>query len=272
MMYDIYMKSKNYNKERMLDFENKIVKSCRRHRTSKPKGQIRATSGKKGVYLNIEINGKRTSVSADSRIAQQHAQWKMMDLMKKEAEKNIRQLEKIFRPLEDFRPTDPYELREKLPLAYRGSVSDEFIGRMGYPTAGEWAGWTYEHYNAYPEGLIHTSARGINMRSRAEVLIADSLDTLGLPYHYEEVIHIDGKQFVPDFTIMIPGTWEIRYLEHLGMMDDPAYLKHNLEKISAYTDAGIMPYHDILYTYETSDHALDSRKINTLLRWFFELD
>jgi hypothetical protein len=52
------------------------------------------------------------------------------------------------------------------------------------------------------EGLVHRTTRGELVRSKSEVIIADMLASLGLPYGYEQPFTgPDGSVRYPDFTI-----------------------------------------------------------------------
>jgi hypothetical protein len=81
----------------------------------------------------------------------------------------------------------------------------------------------------YPEALIHRTRRGVLVRSKAEVIVADILDTLvgdpsEIDWKYEEPLYHpdDPNDYrLPDFTIGYAG--DIYYWEHLGMLSVPAY-------------------------------------------------
>jgi exodeoxyribonuclease V alpha subunit len=76
----------------------------------------------------------------------------------------------------------------------------------------------------YPEALIHRTATGVPVRSKSEVIVADTLTRLGLSWEYEKKISAPDDAFdfrLPDFTIGFEG--DILYWEHLGMLTVPAY-------------------------------------------------
>jgi hypothetical protein len=76
----------------------------------------------------------------------------------------------------------------------------------------------------YPENLIHRTSSGILVRSKSEVIVADTLTRLGIFYEYEEPLYSKKNETdfrLPDFTIAYEGeTW---YWEHLGMLSKPSY-------------------------------------------------
>jgi len=76
----------------------------------------------------------------------------------------------------------------------------------------------------HPENLIHRTSTNTLVRSKSEVIVADTLTRFGISYSYEEPVYAkdNPKDFrLPDFTIKYEGeTW---YWEHLGMLSIPSY-------------------------------------------------
>ncbi|MDP1627646.1 MULTISPECIES: ATP-dependent RecD-like DNA helicase [Pseudomonadota] len=95
------------------------------------------------------------------------------------------------------------------------------------------------------EGLIHRTTRGELVRSKSEVIIADLLNSLELPYSYEQPFTApDGSVRYPDFTVDDAETGRRLLIEHLGMMDRPDYVWRWKAKEKWYRDAGVMPVAD----------------------------
>jgi hypothetical protein len=92
------------------------------------------------------------------------------------------------------------------------------------------------------EGLVHRTTRGELVRSKSEVIIADMLASLGLPYGYEQPFKCpDGSVRYPDFTIDDAETGRRLLIEHLGMMDRPDYVRRWKAKEEWYRKAGVLP-------------------------------
>jgi hypothetical protein len=92
------------------------------------------------------------------------------------------------------------------------------------------------------KGLIHRTARGELVRSKSEVIIADLLDGLGLPYAYEQPFTApDGSVRYPDFTIDDAETGRRLLIEHLGMLDRPDYVRRWKAKEEWCRKAGVLP-------------------------------
>jgi hypothetical protein len=76
----------------------------------------------------------------------------------------------------------------------------------------------------YPDALIHRTSKGIPVRSKSEVIVADTLSRLNVSWEYERRLSAPGdpNDFrLPDFTIGYEG--DRLYWEHLGMLTVPAY-------------------------------------------------
>ena len=106
---------------------------------------------------------------------------------------------------------------------------------------------------------------GYNVRSKSEALIADALHIAGLEYEYEKIIYdSDGKPYKPDFTIKFKS--RIFFLEHLGMMEEPAYAKKWISKVAGYTKK--IP--GILITTRENDNICE--QIINLIKDIFKID
>ena len=131
--------------------------------------------------------------------------------------------------------------------------------------------WMTEPYSKNSMPLIgagiYTNARGQRFRSRAELIIAGILDSLGLAYRYECEYDTNRRAYYPDFTIMHPRTGELYYLEYFGLMSDPDYSGNAIEKIAAYQRAEDAAR--FIYIFENETCPLDSEQVkNVLIRYF----
>ena len=148
------------------------------------------------------------------------------------------------------------EERKKLVLPYE--MSDEDYCRI-------WSGGVYTRLEPPEEGkALHTS-RGEAVRSKSEVIIANILYDLGIPYRYEQELNLPrfGKVH-PDFTVLKMPQRETVIWEHFGMMDDPEYCAQTLRKISAYERAGYLPGKTLITTFESASVPLDARVVKVL--------
>lgn len=76
----------------------------------------------------------------------------------------------------------------------------------------------------YAEHLVHRTTRGELVRSKSELVIANYLASIGLPYIYERELRgsADDDRLRPDFSF-IDDAGDVIVWEHLGMLDRPDY-------------------------------------------------
>ena len=114
--------------------------------------------------------------------------------------------------------------------------------------------------------------RGERVRSKSEKIIADELDRRGIPYKYEKPLSlsVDGKtkEFYPDFTVINVNTGEIKYVEHLGMLDQPNYYKTVLYKLDVYEKNGLLIGRDVILLHESFYRPLNTRVIADYIEEF----
>ena len=105
---------------------------------------------------------------------------------------------------------------------------------------------------------------GIYYRSAAERDIAIFYTYLGIPFKYEPSIILAGlnKPINPDFVIYIEELDTCFIHEHFGIKDSSDYLTTTKVKYSNYTNAGLIPDLDILFTYDTEDMPFDIRYLS----------
>lgn len=138
-----------------------------------------------------------------------------------------------------------------------------FLAKALIPDA--WASVPYEQNPYKREDLIHNTFSGIKVRSKSEEIIANILFTNHIPFRYEAPLTLNGSTMYPDFTIKNPKNNSYTYWEHLGLMDKKEYKDHAMEKISTYCDCNIIPDVNLILTYETQQHPLDSSWVQQLV-------
>lgn len=132
--------------------------------------------------------------------------------------------------------------------------------------------WCQAHYEknpAYPEKLIHQSSSGNFVRSKSECMIDTMLYIKQIPFRYECALQLGEATVYPDFTILHPRTGKIYYWEHFGMMDKPEYAQKAFSKQNLYAMNGIIPSHQLIVTYETSENPLGSNEIEQIIEKYF---
>ena len=138
---------------------------------------------------------------------------------------------------------------------YHGMQSDE-----------AWADDYKRQKDLFKEQLIYTSAKGVPMRSLGEVYIASRLDHYGIPYRYEASIPHPDVSRIPDFTIRRPRDGKIIYWEHMGLPDDESYMQRNDLKFVEYENAGIVPWDNLIVTYNMESGGYDAKIIEAMIQ------
>ncbi len=129
----------------------------------------------------------------------------------------------------------------------------------------EWAASFEKPVDFYEEERKHTSINGDKMLSKNELYIASRLDHHGIPYRYEVKIKNPDTNRIPDFTIKRPRDGKIIYWEHMGLTTDGGYMEGNELKFVEYENCGIVPWDNLIVTYDTADGGIDARIIEAMI-------
>lgn len=164
-----------------------------------------------------------------------------------------------------IQPT-PETIINRLPDKYSNFPEDYFFNPRKaqgetYASKQRWATEPYEQSDYKPEQKVQLTSRGLRVRTKSEVVVAEMLDAAGITYRYEQMIYIEDFSFAPDFTIMTDRG--IFYWEHAGMIYDEEYWEHHKWKLSMYERAGIVPWRNLIVTYDNENGGLDTRIIRS---------
>ena len=175
-------------------------------------------------------------------------------------ESDIKSLEKM---LSSYRNTDEESVMAEFLKEY-AELSDGLY--FGTQTNKEWADNYTKAEDFYDKGLKHTSIQGVKMRSKNEIYIASRLDHFEIPYRYESAVNHPDVNRMPDFTIRRPRDNKIIYWEHFGKTNDDNYNEGNEGKLLEYQAAGIVPWDNLIISYDTSDGGIDGKLIDALIQ------
>ncbi len=122
----------------------------------------------------------------------------------------------------------------------------------------QWLSTAYEGNLKFPENKLYTTANCEMVRSKSEMIIADTLLRLGIPYKYEALLRLSGNVcFYPDFTILNVKQRKLVYLEHFGMLDDQEYRNNFFNKLSLFQKNGLVLGDNLIITLESSTHPFN---------------
>ena len=167
--------------------------------------------------------------------------------------------------------------------------------------AAKWQAVSWTGLPFSPDSPDYTTARGERVRSKSEVIIADTLARHGIPYRYEyplklnyrrngrggtsrsdlgdtpthgadtvnsETSYRPGRTVHPDFLCLNVRTRAEFYWEHFGLMDDGDYLERTLVKLKDFADIGLFPGKNLIFTMESASCPLSTRQIENLINEF----
>lgn len=127
----------------------------------------------------------------------------------------------------------------------------------------DWARESYEISNYMPEMRRLPTSAGIRVRSKSEQHIVEQLVNYGVPFRYEQVIHIGDISYSADFTFR-DYKMEPFYWEHAGMMDVPKYVDGYYRKLNAFSSIDIVPWKNLIITYDI-DNAINIPMIKSII-------
>ncbi len=164
--------------------------------------------------------------------------------------------------------------------------------------AAVWQSQKYKRKPFQPDAPELYTARGERVRSKSEVIIADTLNRLGIPYHYEFPITLKSGGRIagnargaggkttepraqspgsrhsitvhPDFLCLNLRTRQEFIWEHFGLMDDPAYSTKAVQKLHTYNESGIHPGLNLIISTETTELPLNTKHIENLINTFLK--
>ena len=251
--------------ERIRYLENVAVKK-ERSLEHAPEGYLRGIPHGKGwQYYFRESQSERNGTyirKAQLPLARKLAQRLYDERVLKAARRELRALRNLANA---YTRGHAEEVFGTLPASYQNIVTPIEKSKEEYLK--EWKAITFSGKAIDPEATTFQSAAGEKMRSKSEVLIADLLHRLNIPYFYEKPLALKGLGIVhPDFTLLDLENRQEIYWEHLGMLDDPTYLGRALSKISTYIRNGIFPGDRLLLTYETREQPINMNIVQCLLK------
>lgn len=152
--------------------------------------------------------------------------------------------------------------------------------------AAAWLSKKYEGKSFQPDSPEYYTARGERVRSKSEVIIADTLNRLSIPYRYEYplTLHRGGRHttsgdlsrkttsftIYPDFLCLNLRTRQEFIWEHFGLMDDPSYSNRAIQKLRIYSENGIHPGHHLILSTETVDLPLNTKHIENIIQTYLK--
>lgn len=129
----------------------------------------------------------------------------------------------------------------------------------------EWQNVTWHGHPFSEDTPEYTTARNERVRSKSEVIIADTLNRTGIPYRYEYPLELNNRTYHPDFLCLNLRTRQEFIWEHFGMMDTKEYLENAIGKIKAYNENNFFVGKNLIITMETSTIPINTHQIEQMI-------
>ena len=247
-----------------------MAKMARKELARAPAGTLRITSGgNRPRYYYREKPADRTGRymrEEEMKLAAALAQKDYAGRVLQAAEAELGAIRRYRRAFPSVAADDVFaslpRARQELVIPY-AEPDDVFVNR--------WMSVVYDGKTGYGEGQAQfRTERGEMVRSKSELIIADTLLRQGVPYRYEYPVYLEGMGTVyPDFTCLNVRLRREILWEHRGLMDDPDYAEKAVRKEHAYLRNGYMPGERLLITSETLRCPLDAGQVRELIATFF---
>lgn len=129
----------------------------------------------------------------------------------------------------------------------------------------EWMELPYRVNSFRSEEKKHRSSCGLMMRSKGEIAWAERLLHWGIAFHYDELLYFAGEWISPDFIVM-RRDGRLFYIEHCGLMEDERYRMNHRRKLVLYEAGGIVPWDNLIVTYDRSNGSIDVELIDAEIK------
>ena len=246
-----------------------------------PKGRIRISQngGHPEYYLVTERGSLRGKYLPHSQktLARQLAQKDYDARLIKLLQKEISTLQNYMKQTSNGRAIP--ELYDSLCPARRSLITPAILTNEQYAARWQDVSWTGRPFES--DAPYICTARGERVRSKSEVIIADTLFRHNIPYRYEFPITLkrinpddirrdfgSSITLYPDFLCLNTRTRTEFYWEHFGLMDSTEYSNNAAGKLRLYTENGILAGRNLIITMETQTEPPSIKALEKLIEEF----
>lgn len=246
-----------------------------------PQGRIRISQngGHPEYYLVTERGSLRGKYLPHSQktLARQLAQKDYDARLIKLLQKEITALQNYMKQTSNGRAIP--ELYDSLCPARRSLITPAILTNEQYAARWQDISWTGRPFAS--DAPYICTARGERVRSKSEVIIADTLFRYNIPYRYEFPITLKrinsadirrdfGRSVTlyPDFLCLNTRTRTEFYWEHFGLMDSTEYSNNAAGKLRLYTENGILAGRNLIITMETQTEPPSIKALEKLIEEF----
>ena len=239
------VQTREFFEEMLANLEEMLQKANKELRES-PEGRlVQVTRDGKATFFQVyEIDGHRQRKSINNNIHMVR-----ILIKKRYIQEEIKILEQDIQAVKCFlyKYIEPFfdNIAKRMPqrfITLNSHFKSEGEGK-------DWDTKPYQQSEYKQEKRIHTTSRGLKVRSKSELLIAEKLYEHHIPFRYEEILWYGNTEFAPDFTIRTRDN-RLIYWEHCGMTNNEKYINHHKWKMSIYEKMDIVPWKNLIITYD----------------------
>lgn len=190
--------------EKELKEQKKQLFNSRRILERAPEGSLKMRERKGGAaFYRKYRSGDRfveQNITENPRMVRSLLDKKMQFEIERRAEKNIVLLQDLQK---NYQSIERKDVSRGLSPAYQRAFRKFTEKKLN-----DWANADYPKCEYEPQHLVHETLNGIFVRSKSEVIIANTMTYYQIPFHYEERLEFagqPGKYFYPDFHIKLPS-------------------------------------------------------------------
>lgn len=220
------------------------------------------------LYLVNNDNGKekRERIQFTDKRAKSFFVQQIFIARSKRLQRNVERLRKYLKYSEDASFEKIFaELQENYEIKNRNYLIEALQECRGAKASGVTAFKANESENFRQEGKIHISSSGKIYRSKSELSIEAELIKYNVDYNYESKIYCANKLYRPDFTIT-RNDGSVVIWEHFGMVNDDEYVEKMLVKYVDYVRQGIVPWDNLVVTFDKKNGGLDVEEIDFIIK------
>lgn len=266
--------------KRLVELQNLLFTKKKSYEKA-PQGRIRISQngGYPEYYLVTErgsLRGKylpHSQKTLTRQLAQKDYDARLIKLLQKE----ISSLQNYMKQTCNGRAIP--ELYDSLCSARRSLITPAILTNEQYAARWQDVSWTGRPFAS--DAPYICTARGERVRSKSEVIIADTLFRYNIPYRYEFPITLKRSNsadirrdfgssitLYPDFLCLNTRTRTEFYWEHFGLMDSTEYSNNAAGKLRLYTENGILAGRNLIITMETQTEPPSIKALEKLIEEF----
>lgn len=233
---------------------------------SAPEGALRVANRKSGtqyyqVLKSFDTLGNyipRHNNALASQLAQKEYDYKLLAVLEK-------QLKSVNRFLKSYNPDEVFKVFESLNDSRKLLVTPEYLSDEEYIK--QWLNTPYRKLGFNAGDPEYYTEKHERVRSKSEIIIANTLKSYNIPYRYEFPVYDEGIPFgAPDFNCLNVRLRKEYYWEHLGMIGDEKYVNRNISKLEKYTMAKGFDESRLILTFESDKHPLNTLIVEEKIR------